>query len=161
MFGWKMISFFSDVSNVTCKQDIRIDTSWTGDQNVRATLVLLVTVKVAQACLTLCDPKDYTVHRVLQARRLEWVAFAFSSGYSQPRDQTQVSRIAGGFFTTWDTREALLRTVINVITLENFDRTAHFHERSTYSKSTGVSYFRKSWLLLGRCPIYYWRPVEK
>ena len=37
-----------------------------------------VKVKVAQLCLTLCDPKDYTVHGILQARILEWVAFPFS-----------------------------------------------------------------------------------
>ena len=46
---------------------------------------------------------DYTVHGILQARILEWVAFPFSKGSSQPRDQTQVSRIAGGFFTSWAT----------------------------------------------------------
>ena len=56
-------------------------------------------VKDAQLCLTLCDPMDYTVHGILQARILEWVAFPFSREYSQPRDQTQVSRIAGGLFT--------------------------------------------------------------
>ena len=56
--------------------------------------------KVAQSCLTLCDPMDDTVHGILQARILEWVAFAFSRGSSQPRDQTQVSRIAGSFFTS-------------------------------------------------------------
>ena len=55
-------------------------------------------VKVTQSCLTHCDPVDYTVYGVLQARTLEWVAFPFSKGYSQPRDQTQVSHIAGGFF---------------------------------------------------------------
>ena len=49
---------------------------------------------------------DYTVHGILQARTLEWVAFPFSRESSQPRDQTQVSRIAGGFFTSWATREA-------------------------------------------------------
>ena len=37
-------------------------------------------VKVAQSCLILCDPMDYTVHRTLQARILEWVAFSFSRG---------------------------------------------------------------------------------
>ena len=56
--------------------------------------------------LTLCDPMDYTVHGILQARILEWVAFPFSRGSSQPRDQTQVSRIAGEFFISWATREA-------------------------------------------------------
>ena len=64
-------------------------------------------VKVAQLCLTLCDPMDYTVHGILQARILEWVAFPFSRGSSQSRDQTQVSHIAGRFFTSWATREAL------------------------------------------------------
>ena len=49
---------------------------------------------------------DYTVHGILQARTLDWVAFPFSRGSSQPRDQTQVSYIAGGFFTSWVTREA-------------------------------------------------------
>ena len=63
-------------------------------------------VKVAQLCLILCDPMDYTVHGILQARTLEWVAFPFSRGSSQPRDRTQVSHIAGGLFTSWATREA-------------------------------------------------------
>ena len=43
-------------------------------------------VKVAQLCPTLCDPMDYTVHEILQARILEWVALPFSRGSSQPRD---------------------------------------------------------------------------
>ena len=41
------------------------------------------------------DPMDYTIHGILQARILGWVAFPFSRGSSQPRDQTQVSHIAG------------------------------------------------------------------
>ena len=59
-------------------------------------------MKVAQSSPTLCDPMDYTVQRILQARILDWVAFPFSRGSSQPMDQ-----IAGGFFTSWTTREAL------------------------------------------------------
>ena len=54
-----------------------------------------VKVQVAQLCPILCDPMDFTVHRILQARTLEWVVFPFSRGFSQPRDRTQVSRIAG------------------------------------------------------------------
>ena len=55
-------------------------------------------VKIDQLCLTLCDPMDCSmpgssVHGILQARILEWVPF--SRGSSQPRDQTQVSHIAG------------------------------------------------------------------
>ena len=48
---------------------------------------------------------QYTVHGILQAWMLEWIAFFFSRGSSQPRDWTQVSRIAGGYFTSWATRE--------------------------------------------------------
>ena len=57
-------------------------------------------VKVAQLCPTLCNPMDYTVHGSLPARILEWVAFPISRGSSQPRDRTQVSHIAGGFFSS-------------------------------------------------------------
>ena len=60
-------------------------------------------VKVAQLCPTLCYPMDYIVHGILQARILEWVAYPFSRGSSQPRDWTWVSCIAGRFFTSWAT----------------------------------------------------------
>ena len=64
-------------------------------------------VKVAQLHLILCDPMAIpSVHGVLQARKLEWVAFSSPRESSQPRDQTQVSHIAGGSFTIWVTREA-------------------------------------------------------
>ena len=56
-------------------------------------------VKVTQSCPTLCDLMVYTVHGILRARILEWVAFPFSRSSSQPRDWTQVSHIADGFFT--------------------------------------------------------------
>ena len=62
--------------------------------------------EVAQLYLTLWDPMDYTIHGILQATILEWTTFAFSGVSSQPRDQTQVSCTAGGFFTSWATREA-------------------------------------------------------
>ena len=65
-----------------------------------------VKVKGAQSCPTLCDPIDYTVHGILQATILEWIAFPFSRGPSQHRDWTQVYLIAEGFFTSWATREA-------------------------------------------------------
>ena len=69
-----------------------------------------VKVLVAQPCLTLCDPMDCSppgssVHGILQTRILGWVPFSFSRGSSQSRDQIQVSRIAGGFSTSWATRE--------------------------------------------------------
>ena len=54
---------------------------------------------ISKSCLTLEHHGLYTVHGILQVRILEWVAFPFSWGSSQPRDQTQVSHIAGRFFT--------------------------------------------------------------
>ena len=65
-------------------------------------------------CLTLCSPVDYSppgssVHGILQARILEWVALPFFRGSSWPRDRTCiscVSCIAGRFFTHWATWEA-------------------------------------------------------
>ena len=69
--------------------------NWTDLNKVKGT--------VAQSCPTLCDPIDYTVHGILQARILEWVAVPFSRGSSQPRDWTQVACIAGRFFTSWTT----------------------------------------------------------
>ena len=74
-------------------------------------------VKVAQSCPTLCNPMDYAVHGILQARILEWVAFPFSKGSSQPRDQTQVSCIAGRFFSNWAIREALWGILDNICCL--------------------------------------------
>ena len=68
---------------------------------------------VAQCCPTLCGPMDcsppgFSVLWILQAKVLEWVAMPSSRGSSQPRDRTQVSCIAGGFFTISPIREALM-----------------------------------------------------
>ena len=52
-------------------------------------------------------PPGSSIHGILQAGILKWVAMPFSRGSSQPRNWTTVSCIAGGFFTTWVTREAL------------------------------------------------------
>ena len=62
-----------------------------------------VRVKVTQSCLTLCDLMNYSppvssVHGILQAGILEWVAISFSRGSSRPRDRTWVSRIPGRCF---------------------------------------------------------------
>ena len=59
-----------------------------------------VKVKVDQLCPTFCNPMAYTVHGILQARILEWVAFHFSRGSSQPSDWTQDSCIAGRFYAS-------------------------------------------------------------
>ena len=52
-----------------------------------------------------CSPPGCSVHGIFQARILQWVAIPFSRGSYWPRDWTQVSCIAGGFFTIWATRE--------------------------------------------------------
>ena len=122
---------------------------WSTHQNInqmcflfKKRIILWMKVKVAQSCLTLCNPMDYTVHgnslgqntgvsslSLLQGifltqelnqgllhcgwilyqlshkgspRILKWVAHPFSSGSSSPRNQTGVSCIAGGFFTSWE-----------------------------------------------------------
>ena len=75
------------------------------DSPMKAISIVYALLLVAQSCLTLCDPMDCSppgssVHGILQARILEWVAIPFSRGSSQPRGQTQVSCIAGRFFTS-------------------------------------------------------------
>ena len=57
-------------------------------------------VKVIHWCLSFCNPIDYTVHKILQARILGWVGFPFSRLSSQSGYRTQVSHIAGELFTS-------------------------------------------------------------
>ena len=73
---------------------------------------IFICIKVLVSCVQLCDPMDCSLpdssfHGIFQARILEWVAIPFSRGSSWPRDQTQVSCIAGRFFTFSATMEAL------------------------------------------------------
>ena len=83
-----------------------------------------VKVLVIQLCLTLCDPMEcstpgFSLHGILQASILEWVAIPFSRGSSWPRDQTQVSCVAGRFFTVLAIREAqTTRELFNFYTLD-------------------------------------------
>ena len=75
--------------------------------------------EAAQSCPTLCDPMDCSLpgsslHGILQARVLEWVAISFSRGSSWPRDRTLVSCIAGRHFNLWATREVFKREWIYV-----------------------------------------------
>ena len=89
-------------------------------------------VLVAQLCLTLCDPIvcspwDSSVHGILQARILEWVAIPFSRGSFQPRDRTRVSCIVFEFFTSWAIREAPFPIYLPWITITLFLRPAYVH----------------------------------
>ena len=96
---------------------------------------------VAQSCLTLCNPMDYTVHEILQARILEWIDFSFPRGSSQPRGRTQVSRIAGGFFTSWATRETQL-FLLQIIICQQI-------EQPTKSKSSRNKKLKKTNIYIG------------
>ena len=89
------------------KEKLQIDSRGTTQSNY---LLPQWKVLATQSCLTLFDPMDgnlpgSSVHGILQARTLEWVAIPSSRGSSWPRDWTQVSCIAGRFFTNWDSRE--------------------------------------------------------
>ena len=108
-------------------------------------------VSVAQSCQTLCNPIDCSlpgssVHGIPQARILEWVAIPFSWGFSQPRDQTWVSCIAGRFFKCLSHREATIYDIMNnkkkrIQTVENWTNDSvikfwnatwyHFHTQYT------------------------------
>ena len=105
---------------------------------------------VTQSCLTLCGPMDCnppgtSVHGILQERILEWVAVPSSRGSSKPRDGTQVSHIAGRFFTVWATREAPL---IKAVFLKwRFPETRAYYE-NVHTKSDHVAkLFLEIWKL--------------
>ena len=76
-------------------------------------------VKVSQLCPTCCNPMDYTVQEILQARILEWIPFPFYKGSSQHRDQPQVSCIAGRFFTNWAMRKGKLGGFCSLLNLQS------------------------------------------
>ena len=70
---------------------------------------------VVKSCPTLfnsmdCSLAGSSVHGISQARIRKWVAMPFSRASSRSKDWTQVSCIAGGFFTNWASRKALLTT---------------------------------------------------
>ena len=79
-----------------------------------------VKVLVTQSCPPLCNPMDSSlpgssVHEIFQAIKLEWAAIPFSRGSAWPRDQTQVSSIAGRFFV-WATKEVIENLYLNWLT---------------------------------------------
>ena len=92
---WSFRWLFHDITKVVCS--VQLSRSGEGE--------------VAQLCPTLCDPMDcnllgFSIHRILQARILEWIAISLSRGSSRPRDRTRVSHIGGRRFNLWATREA-------------------------------------------------------
>ena len=99
---------------------------------------------VAQSCLTLCDPMDCSppgssVHGILLAGMLKWVAILFSRGWSWPRDQTHVSCLAGEFFTIWATRKAM----ILVFLIFSFKPALLLHSIKMFLSSCSLSAIRE------------------
>ena len=108
-------------------------------------------MKVAQSCPTLCNlmdcsPPGSSVHGILQARILEWVAFPFSRGSSHPRDQTQVSCIADGFFTIWATRKVQFKntwTYIHALWMYLYCQQQNLQSKlCTFEIITKIIYFK-------------------
>ena len=97
-----------------------------------------------------CSSPGSSVHGILQARILEWVAISFSRGSSQPRDQTWLFCIVGRFFTVWDIREAPKESPAD--TKENphylvmwTDFFLTFYNRTPYFSSKIIKGLSKSW----------------
>ena len=103
-------------------------------------------VKVIQSCPAVCNPMDYTIHGIPQARILEWAAFPSSRGSCQPKNWTRVSCIAGGFITNWAIREAHTYICIHVYIHINFVtrhefQTSFYHLQATRPYSSYWIYF--------------------
>ena len=120
ILGWVAISFSSGSSQpgdwtwVSCFVG-RFFINWATTGSIRElnrwkNEVTVCCAKLLQSCRTVCNPMTYSppgssVHGILQAIVLEWIAISFSSGSSWPRDWTQVSHIVDRRFTIWATRE--------------------------------------------------------
>ena len=87
-----------------------------------------------------CSPPGFSIHGILQVEILEWVAISISRGSSWPRDQTQVSCLAGRFFTIWATKEAssLCLAISNWI-MEKMNRLNFTTERTSLYRLTPPS----------------------
>ena len=96
-----------------------------------------------------CRPPGSSVHEILQARILGWVAVPFSRGSSQPRDWTQVSCIAGRFFIVWATRWMLVdasRSYLPSIPVLRLPLPGRFYPSSAFFEGTQSYLFLCPWL---------------
>ena len=101
--------------------------------SVTTTILKNNACSVAQSCLTLCDPINYSppgssVHGISQARILEGVVISSSSGSSLPKDQTCVSCIGRQILYQWTTWEAICQLYLNYFKKENYS----FLNQDTY-----------------------------
>ena len=97
-----------------------------------------------------CSPSGPSVHGILQAKVLEWVAISFSRESSWPRDWTQVSRIAGRLFNLWATREALVGFSSDLTSLEikiNLSQVTNSSPSTFLSNYILVSHFTHCFIL--------------
>ena len=74
--------------------NFRISTNYLHLEIIKKYNIRFVLCVCAQSCLTLCDPMDFSVHGIFQARILEWVSISYSRGSSRPRDRTHVSCVS-------------------------------------------------------------------
>ena len=97
-------------------------------------VVLVIWSEVAQSCLTLCDPMDYSLpgsslHGIFQARVLEWVAISFSRGSFPPRDWPCISCISSTgrrILNHWTTREPIIKqynTILSFVRSPDYTKT--------------------------------------
>ena len=99
--------------------------SWLGDIIDSEDIERKRESEVAQSCLPLCNPMDCSlpgssIHGIFQARILEWFGISFSRGSSQPGDRTQVSLLAGRYFTIWATRKTMSFRTLEDMSLSKF-----------------------------------------
>ena len=109
------------------------------------------------------SPPGSSVHGILQARILEWVANPFSRVPSQPRDQTRVSCIVGRFFTIWATREALQMTgfMQKVLVMTCMDRRFTSYAMLALRRSgSWASWACWEWLVIISCPLRHWNALS-
>ena len=113
--------------------------------------------EVAQLSPTLCDPMDCSppgssIHGILQARVLEWVAISFSRGSSQPMDRTPVSHTTGRLFTVWATGEALvIQWMLAIWSLVPLPFKIQLEHLEVHGSRTVEAWLGEFWALLYQC----------
>ena len=119
--------------------------------------------EVAQSCLTLCNPVDCSppgssVHGILQARILEWVAISFSRGSSWPRVQTWVSHIAADALTSEPQGKPRLWTILQIYGFQNCMVVAQKETQRSAEQTREYNTVKKSMLVF---PINLWKRSQE
>ena len=137
-----------------------------GKEEISRCHFTFVKVSVAQSCLTLCNPMNCSlpgssVHGILQARILKWVAIPFSKGSSWPRDQTWVSYNAGRFFSL--SHQGSPREEISRCHFTFKNRTIQWQDihRRTWVGETHLVQWGPFWLTMSMCVCSPLRKAEE